>query len=156
MVRTIGGAWIAEWYHTWLWTSVYCTMPWAGILSLGDDQLFFGPKHSIYAFFMILFVLFDFILLFVCQICHVNCETEKFTINKIYLLKKVRTIAQQRLLTPLNPLVRSPGHEKLVSSKWFERTYKLLRQVGCGSVGRVVASDTTDLQFESSQRQKII
>ena len=61
-------------------------MPWAGILSLGDDQLFFGPKHSIYAFFMILFVLFDFILLFVCQICHVNCETE----NKSYLCFKKR------------------------------------------------------------------
>ena len=48
-------------------------MPWAMSLSLGDDKLFFGPKHNIYALFMILFGL---ILLFVCQICHVNCETE--------------------------------------------------------------------------------
>ena len=28
--------------------------------------------------FMILFGLFDLILSFVCQICHVNCETEKW------------------------------------------------------------------------------
>ena len=33
-------------------------------LSLGDDKLFFGPKHNIYALFMILFGLFDLILLF--------------------------------------------------------------------------------------------
>ena len=45
-------------------------------LSLADNKLFFGPKHNIYTFFMILFGLFDLILLFVCQICHVNCETE--------------------------------------------------------------------------------
>ena len=52
-------------------------MPWAVSLSLGDVKLFFGPKkHNIYALFMILFGLFDSILLFVCQICHVNCETE--------------------------------------------------------------------------------
>ena len=37
-------------------------------------QTLFGHKHNIYAFFMILFGLFDLILLFVCQICHVNCE----------------------------------------------------------------------------------
>ena len=58
------GAWIAEWYHTWLWSSVHCAMPWAMSLSLGDDKLFFGPKHNIYALFMILFGLFDLILLF--------------------------------------------------------------------------------------------
>ena len=46
-------------------------------LSLGDDKHFFRPKHNIYAFFIILFGLFDSILLFVCKICHVNCETEK-------------------------------------------------------------------------------
>ena len=45
-------------------------------LSLSDDKLFFGPKHNIYALFMILFGLFGLILLFVCQICHVNYETE--------------------------------------------------------------------------------
>ena len=43
--------------------------------SLGENKLFFGPKHNIFAFFMILFGLLDLILLFVCQICHVNCET---------------------------------------------------------------------------------
>ena len=51
-------------------------MPWAVSSGLGDKKLFFKPKHNIYALFMILFGLFDLILLFVCQICHVNCETE--------------------------------------------------------------------------------
>ena len=53
-------------------------MHWAVSLSLGDDKLFFRPKHNIYALFMILFGLFDLILLFVCQIFHVNCETENW------------------------------------------------------------------------------
>ena len=52
-------------------------MPWAVSSSLGDVKLFFGPKHNIYALFMILIDLFDSILLFVCQICHVNYEAEK-------------------------------------------------------------------------------
>ena len=46
--------------------------------SLSDDKLFFEPKQNIYALFMILFGLFDLILLFVCQMCHVNWETEKW------------------------------------------------------------------------------
>ena len=58
-------------------------MSWAVSGSLGDHKLFFGPKQNIYAFFMILFGLFDSILLFVCQICHVNCETEKLKIKEI-------------------------------------------------------------------------
>ena len=76
--HTDWGAWVAEQYHTWLWTLVHCAMPWAMSLSLGDNKLFFGPKHNIYAFFMILFGLFHLILLFACQICHVNCETENY------------------------------------------------------------------------------
>ena len=44
--------------------------------SLSDDKLFIRPKHNIYAVFMILFGLFDLIQLFVCQICHVNWETD--------------------------------------------------------------------------------
>ena len=51
-------------------------MPWAVSSSLGDDKLFFRLKHNIYAFFMILFGLFDTII--VCQICHVNYETENW------------------------------------------------------------------------------
>ena len=43
-------------------------MPWAVSWSLGDDKLFFGTKHNIYTFFMILSGSFDLILLFVCQI----------------------------------------------------------------------------------------
>ena len=66
--------WIAEWYHTWLLSLEYCAMPWA--MSYG--KLFFGPQHNIYALFMILFGLFDLILLFVCQICHVNWERENW------------------------------------------------------------------------------
>ena len=41
---------------------------WAVCLNLDDDKLFFGSKHNIYTFYMILFGLFDLILLFVCQI----------------------------------------------------------------------------------------
>ena len=37
-------------------------MPWAVSSSLSDDKLFFGPKHNIYSFFLILFGLFDLIL----------------------------------------------------------------------------------------------
>ena len=70
------GAWIPEWYHTQLWTLVHCTKPWAVSLSLGGNKLFFKPKHNIYAFFMILFGLFDLILLFVCQICHMKQKIE--------------------------------------------------------------------------------
>ena len=44
-------------------------------LSIGDNTLFFGPKHNIYALSMILF---DLKLLFVCQICQLNCETENW------------------------------------------------------------------------------
>ena len=55
--KNFWGAWIAEWYHTWLWSSVHCAMPWAMSSSIGDNKLLFKPKHSIYAFFMILFVM---------------------------------------------------------------------------------------------------
>ena len=59
------GAWIAKWsshstFEHW------CAMPWAMSSSLGDNKLFFGHKHNIYALFMMLFGLFDLILLFVC------------------------------------------------------------------------------------------
>ena len=60
-------------------------MPWVVSSRLSDDKVFFGPKHNIYAFFMILFGLFDLILLFVCQICHVNCETEKLNIKEFFI-----------------------------------------------------------------------
>ena len=59
-------------------------MPWAMSLSPGDDKLFFGPKHNIYALFMILFSLFDLILSFVCQICYLKQKIE----NKRNLFKK--------------------------------------------------------------------
>ena len=39
-------AWIAEWCHTRLWTSVHWVMPWAVSLCLGDDKLFIRPKHN--------------------------------------------------------------------------------------------------------------
>ena len=64
----------------------YRTKPWAMSSSLGDNNIFFGPKHNIYALFLILFVLFGLILLFVCQICHANCETKNW--KKRNLFKK--------------------------------------------------------------------
>ena len=75
-------AWIAEWYHTWLCSLVHCAMPSTVSMSHGNNKLFFRPKHNIYAFFMILFGLFDLMLLFVCQTCHVNCETEYWKYKK--------------------------------------------------------------------------
>ena len=72
------GTWIDEGYHIQLWTSVQCTTPWAVSLRLGDDKLFIGLRHNIYTLFMILFCLFDLILLFVWQICHVNCQKENW------------------------------------------------------------------------------
>ena len=61
-------------------------MPRAVNSSLGDNKPFFRPKHNIYTYFRILFGFFDLILLFVGQICYVNCETE----NKRNLLKMDR------------------------------------------------------------------
>ena len=56
------GVWIAEWYQTWLWSLVCCAMSWNMSSSLSDNKLFFGPKRNIYAFFLILFGLFDTII----------------------------------------------------------------------------------------------
>ena len=66
-------------------------MPWAVSSSLSDDKLFVGPKHNINALFMILFGLYDSILLFVCQICHVNGETENWKQKKfIFITGEIR------------------------------------------------------------------
>ena len=80
------GAWIAEWSPHSTFEHQYAT-PWALSSSLGDIKLFFGPKHNIYALFIILFDLFDLILLFVCKICHVNCEAENWK-EKKFIFKK--------------------------------------------------------------------
>ena len=57
-------------------------MPWAVNSSLSDDKLFFRPKHNIYAFYMILFGLFDLILLFVMWIVKQKIENKKKFIFK--------------------------------------------------------------------------
>ena len=46
LILQFRGAWIAEFYHTWLWSSVHCAMPWAVSLSLGDDKLFLDPSTT--------------------------------------------------------------------------------------------------------------
>ena len=49
------------------------------IQKLGDDKLFIGPKHNIYAFsWFYLVYLIWYYYLFVCQICHENSETENW------------------------------------------------------------------------------
>ena len=56
-------------------------MPWAMSLSLGDDKLLFGPKHNIYAFFVILFVLFDTIIClsnFSCKLWNRKLKINEF------------------------------------------------------------------------------
>ena len=45
--------------------------------NLGDYKLFFGPKHNIYPFFMILFGLFDIIILFVMWIVKHKIENKR-------------------------------------------------------------------------------
>ena len=45
------GTWIAEWYHTWLWTSVCSATPWAVSSSFSDIKLFIRPMHNIYTFY---------------------------------------------------------------------------------------------------------
>ena len=79
---TLNTVWMAE------NPTPYCkhkTMPWAMSSSLGDNKLFFGPKHNIYALFMILFGLF------VCQ--NLSCElwNRKLKIKEIYLKKILQT-----------------------------------------------------------------
>ena len=39
---------------------------------------------------------------------------------------------------------------------WLKTRPQTSKGIGCGSVGRAVASDSTDPRFESSHRQKII
>ena len=68
-------------------------MPSAVSLSLSDDKLFFGPKHNIYALFMILFGLFDLILLFVMWIVKQKIE------NKRNLFKKISFKTQMTIKT---------------------------------------------------------
>ena len=58
-------------------------MPWAMILSLGDDKLFLRPKHNIYAFFIIPFGLFDLIWYYYLSVKFVMWIV-KLKINKIY------------------------------------------------------------------------
>ena len=41
-----GGARIAKWYHTRLWSLVCCTMPWAMSSSLSYDNLFLDPSTT--------------------------------------------------------------------------------------------------------------
>ena len=56
-------------------------------VSLSDDKLFFGPKHNMYPFFMILFDLFDLILLFCLSNLSYYLCNRKLKINEIYLQK---------------------------------------------------------------------
>ena len=56
-------------------------MPLAMSSSLSDNKLFFARKHNIYAFFMILFGLFEMILLFVMWIVKQKIENKRKIFN---------------------------------------------------------------------------
>ena len=58
------GAWIVEWYHTWLLSMVHCAMPWALNSSLGDDQTLFWTQaqHLCFIHDSIWFIWFDTII----------------------------------------------------------------------------------------------
>ena len=60
-------------------------MPWAVSENLGDYKLFFGPKHNIYTFFMILFGLFDTII-FMSNLSF-ELWNRKLKIKEIYFKK---------------------------------------------------------------------
>ena len=90
MCAESGGAWIAEWYHTRVWSSVRCTIPWAVSLS---------QVHVCFFHYSIWLIWFDTI--FVCQICHVNCETENWNWKKfIYLFLKKCHCAESKVDCP--------------------------------------------------------
>ena len=77
------GSWIAEWYHTRLWSSVHCTMPWAVSSSLGNDKLFFGPNHNIYTLFHYFYLIYLSWYYIIClSNLSLNCETEKGKLKK--------------------------------------------------------------------------
>ena len=81
------GAWIAEWYHTWLWSSVYCAIPWAVSLSLGENILFLDPSTKSMLFHdSIWFVWFDTII---C-LSNLSCElwNRKLKIKEFIFFKK--------------------------------------------------------------------
>ena len=40
------GARIVEWYHTWRWTLVHCTTPWALSLRRGDNKLIISSSTT--------------------------------------------------------------------------------------------------------------
>ena len=66
-------------------------MPWAVSSSLGDDKLFFGPKHNIYALFMILFGLFDLSVKFVMWIVKQKIENKRNWFNKVTTVMPVES-----------------------------------------------------------------
>ena len=98
-----------------------------------DDKLFFGPKHNIYTFFMILFGLFDLILLFVCQIFLLNCERENCKQKKFILKIKFPLSMRYRCSIKVKTLGR-----------------------GSDSVGREVTSNTRGPRFQASHWQIFI
>ena len=68
-------------------------MPWVVSSSLSDDKLFFGPKHNIYALFMILFGLF--VWYYYLSVKFVMWIVKQKIENKINLFfKKVRTLVR--------------------------------------------------------------
>ena len=86
--------------------------------SLGDKKLFFGPKHNIYAIFMILFGLLGLILLLVCQICHMNCQTDKVKIKENLFLKSVRWFDQRYYCVPFDiPFAMHLVDESYISNR---------------------------------------
>ena len=79
---------MAEWYHTWLWTLVWCAVPWAVGLSLGDNKLFIGPKQNIYAFswFYLVYLIWYYYLSSCELIVKQNIENKQ----KYYLKRKAK------------------------------------------------------------------
>ena len=77
------GAWIAVWYHTWLWSSVHCAMPWAVSLSLGDDKLFLDPNtiSKLYSWFYLVWYYYLSVK-FVMWIVKQKIENKRYLFTK--------------------------------------------------------------------------
>ena len=74
----VRGAWIAEWYHTQLWTLVHWAMPCAISSNLGDNKLFFGPMLSTWFYLVHLIWYYYLSVKFVMWIVKPKIEIKRF------------------------------------------------------------------------------
>ena len=102
------GSWIAEWYHTWLWTSIQRPTPWAMSTLVTTNSLFDPSTKSMLFQDSIWFILFHTII---CP-SNLSCEfwNRKLSINEkvqitTYFSIKFFAVFQLTLVEPTFRLV---------------------------------------------------